>query len=260
MAFRDILVYLDPTPASEDRLRVAIGLAKAHAARLIGVDASSDEAFLGAWGKHALRIEPTFSEAVKTAGLKAEFFGGGDRQGARHPDYLHCVDLMISPRPEGDTRELVRPFVPDQALVASGVPMLVIPQDWKFGPIGEDIVIAWNASREATRAVHDALPLLKKAKKVTIFAFSSSGGGGLRDSSESLAEHLARHGVAAGVSDWTNTGDITAVEALFASLDTQQSDLIVAGAFGHSRAFEGLFGGVSLDLLHQPCLPVLMSH
>ena len=83
---------------------------------------------------------------------------------------------MISPRPEGDARELVRPFVPDQALVASGVPMLVIPQDWKFGPIGEDIVIAWNASRESTRAVHDALPFLKKAKKVTIFAFSSAHG------------------------------------------------------------------------------------
>jgi nucleotide-binding universal stress UspA family protein len=259
MGYRDILVYLDPTPASEDRLRLAIGLAKAHAARLIAVDASSDDAFLGAWSRQALQIEPTFSEAVKTAGLKAEFFGGGDRQGARHPDYLHCVDLMISPRPEGDARELVRPFVPDQALVASGVPMLVIPQDWKFGPVGEDIVIAWNASRESTRAVHDALPFLKKAKKVTIFAFSS-GTSGLRASSESLAEHLSRHGVAAGVSDWTNTGDITAVEALFASLDTQQSDLIVAGAFGHSRTFEGLFGGVSLDLLRQPCLPVLMSH
>jgi nucleotide-binding universal stress UspA family protein len=259
MAYKDILVYLDPTPSSEDRLRVAIGLAKAHAARLIAVDASSDEAFLGLWGKRALQIEPTFSEAVKTAGLKAEFFGGADRQGTRHPDYLHCVDLMISPRPEGDARELVRPFVPDQALVNSGVPMLVIPQDWKFGPLGEDIVIAWNASREATRAVHDALPFLKKARKVTIFAFSS-GPSGLRASSESLAEHLMRHGVTAKVSDWTNTGDITAVEALFASLDTQQSDLIVAGAFGHSRTFEGLFGGVSIDLLHQPSLPVLMSH
>ena len=170
MAYRDILVYLDPTPPSEDRLRVAVGLAKVHAARLIAVDASSDEAFLGMWGKRALEIEPTFGEAVKAAGIEAEFFGGGDRQGTRHPDYLHCVDLMISPRPEGDARELVRPFVPDSALVNSGVPMLVIPQDWKFGPLGEDIVIAWNASREATRAVHDALPLLKTARKVTIFA------------------------------------------------------------------------------------------
>jgi nucleotide-binding universal stress UspA family protein len=259
MAYKDILVYLDPTPSSDDRLRLAIGLAKAHAARLIAIDGSSDDAFLGAWAERAQQIEPSFSEAVKTARIEAEFVGGGDRQGTRHPDYLHCVDLMISPRPEGDARELVRPFVPDQALLNSGVPMLIIPQDWKFGPLGEDIVIAWNASREATRAVHDALPLLKTARKVTIFAFSS-GHSGLRASSDSLAKHLLSHGVTAKVSDWTNTGDMTAVEALFADLDTQRSDLIVAGAFGHSRTFEGLFGGVSIDLMHQPSLPVLMSH
>src|ERR1700722_5299357 len=62
------------------------------------------------------------------------------------------------------------------------------------------------------------------------------------------------------ISDWTNTGDLTAVEALFANLDTQDADLIVAGAFGHSRIYEGLFGGVTLDLMHQQSLPVLMSH
>jgi len=73
--------------------------------------------------------------------------------------------------------------------------------------------------------------------------------------------YLAAHGVKAEhISDWTNTGDLTAVEALFASLDTQDADLIVAGAFGHSRLYEGLFGGVTMDLLHQQSLPVLMSH
>ena len=76
-----------------------------------------------------------------------------------------------------------------------------------------------------------------------------------------LADHLAAHGVKTEhISDWTNTGDLTAVEALFASLDTQDADLIVAGAFGHSRLYEGLFGGVTMDLMHQQSLPVLMSH
>ena len=64
-----------------------------------------------------------------------------------------------------------------------------------------------------------------------------------------LVDHLATHGVVAHISDWTNTGDLTAIEALFASLDTQDADLIVAGAFGHPRLYEGLFGGVSLDLM-----------
>ena len=82
----------------------------------------------------------------------------------------------------------------------------------------------------------------------------------LRAAAKRLIEHLSRHGVTAQISDWTNTGDVTAVEALFASLDTQTADLLVAGAFGHSRVFESLFGSVSLDLLRQPVLPVRVSH
>jgi nucleotide-binding universal stress UspA family protein len=71
---------------------------------------------------------------------------------------------------------------------------------------------------------------------------------------------MLQHGVSAHLADWTDTGDVSALEALFASLDTQDADLIVAGAFGHSRLFESLFGGVSLDLLRQPTAPILMSH
>lgn len=259
MAYKDILVYLDPTPASETRLDVAIGLARTHGARLVGVDASTDEAFLGAWKKSAEQIGPRFEEAVRKADIIGKFVGAGDRKTAPLPDYSHCVDLLVSPRPEGETRGLVRSFVPDQPLLHAGAPMLVLPQDWKPCPIGENIVIAWNASREATRAVHDALPLLRSARKVVIFAFSAARSG-LRASAEMLEDHLLQHGVTARISDWTNTGDISAVEALFASLDTQDADLIVAGAFGHSRIFEGLFGGVSLDLLRQPSLPVFLSH
>src|ERR1700735_1377940 len=94
----------------------------------------------------------------------------------------------------------------------SWAPRLIPPQYWNFGPVGQNIVVAWNASREATRAVHDSMPLLKKAGKVTIFAFSSRRSE-LKASADLLAEHLARHEVTAHVSDWTNTGDISAIEA-----------------------------------------------
>jgi nucleotide-binding universal stress UspA family protein len=137
--------------------------------------------------------------------------------------------------------------------------MLILPQYWKSAPVGENIVIAWNASREANRAVHDAMPLLVKAKKVTIFTFSARESA-LHATSEILADHLLRHGVVAQISNWIDTGELLALEALFASLDTQDADLIVAGAFGHSRLFESLFGGVSLDMMRQPTAPILMSH
>jgi nucleotide-binding universal stress UspA family protein len=258
MAYKDILIYLDPMPGAEDRLRFAAELAQAHLARLVGVDASSDVAFLGVSADRAIQIGDRFAEATRAAGIVGHLVGTEDPKG-HVPDHSHCVDLVVAPRPEGDAKSLVRSFVPDQVLLNSGAPVLVLPQEWKFGPLGQDIVIAWNASREATRAVHDSMPLLKKARKVTIFAFSPARSG-LRSSADLLAEHLLRHGVTAGISDWTNTGDLTAVEALFASLDTQDADLIVAGAFGHSRVYEGLFGGVSLDLMRQQSLPVLMSH
>jgi hypothetical protein len=144
-------------------------------------------------------------------------------------------------------------------LLALGAPMLILPHYWKPSPVGENIVVAWNASREAIRAVHDAMPLLVKAKKVTIFTFSARESA-LHATSEMLSDHLLRHGVVARISDWTDTGDMSALGALFASLDTQDADLIVAGAFGHSRLFESLFGGVSLEMMKQPTAPFFLAH
>jgi nucleotide-binding universal stress UspA family protein len=258
VSYKDILVYLDAGKDASDRLRLAVELAKTHDARLIGVDASDESALVGAWGDRALHIRPAFEAAVKDADVVGHFIGA-DAEPALGSDFAHCVDLIVAPRPEGDARRLVREEVPDRVLIEAGGPILILPQDWAYGPLGKNVVIAWNASREAARAVHDAMPLLKNAHKVTIFSFSSRAHE-FRASAERLADHLARHGVAAHISDWTDTGDVSALEALFASLDTQDADLIVAGAFSHSRLFESLFGGVSLDLLRQPTAPIFMSH
>ncbi len=251
MAYKDILVYLDPSAETAERLRSAINLAKIQgAARLIGVDASTPDAMSAA-------TQDLFEEATRGAAFKAIFIpaekpGEGDA-------FTHCVDLIVGPAPSGKARDVIRQGVLDRSLLESGAPMLILPPDWTGGTVGENVVIAWNAGREALHAVHDAMPLLKKAGKVTVFCFSSRPSD-LRASALMLVQHLESHGVAAHISDWTNTGDLTAVEALFASLDTQDADLIVAGAFGHSRVYEGLFGGVSLDLMRQQSLPVLMSH
>ena len=259
MSFRDILVYLDPSPSCDDRLRAAIAIAKAHGARLTGADATSDAAYEGPSRTRALQVGADFEESARAAGVPYRLTAAGKDRVDLSPDLTHCVDLIIAPQPEGKGRELVMASVPDEALMKAGAPVLILPQAWTLGPIGDHVVIAWNASREATRAVHDAMPFLKAASRVTVFVFSSARSQ-LRAASDALVDHLARHGVNADLSDWTNTGDIGAIDALFASLDTQDADLFVAGAFGHSRAFEGLFGGVSLDLLRQPSIPVLMSH
>jgi nucleotide-binding universal stress UspA family protein len=256
MAYKDILVFLDPTAEAVERTRSAVSLAKAHEARLIGVDISAPPA--GKEAESEAAVTRMFHDATREAAPAAIFVpaekpGEGDL-------FTHCVDLMIAPGPESLAHDAVRRGVLDRALLETGAPMLILPPDWAESPLGDNIVIAWNGGREALRAVHDAMPLLERAKKVTVFAFSSRPSA-LRKSAQMLVDHLAAHGVKAEhISDWTNTGDLTAIEALFASLDTQDADLIVAGAFGHSRLYEGLFGGVSIDLMQQQSLPVLMSH
>ena len=256
MAYKDMLVYLDPTVATVERIRLAVALAKTHGARLIGVDVSAPPA--GQEAETEAAVSRTFSDTTRDSGVTT-VFAPADRSGEIDA-FTYCVDLMIAPGPESLAHGAVRRGALDRALLESGAPMLMLPPEWTPGRVGDNIVIAWNAGREALRAVHDAMPLIERAKKVTVFAFSSRPSA-LRKSAEMLADHLAAHGVKAEhVSDWTNTSDLTAVEALFASLDTQDADLIVAGAFGHSRIYEGLFGGVTLDLMHQQSLPVLMSH
>jgi nucleotide-binding universal stress UspA family protein len=258
MAYKDIMVYLDPTVDSSARLRLAVAMARDHGARLTGAEATADAGFAGAWGETARQVRFQFQAVVKEAGLESRFVAGAEALTVG-VELSHCVDLIVASRSEGEARALIRPEIPDAPLLGSGAPMLLLPPDWKPAPVGESIVVAWNGSREATRAVHDAMPLLVKAKKVTLFSFAPRSGA-KRSSSAALADHLSRHGVTAGISDWIDTRDLSALEALFASLDTQDADLIVSGAFGHSRLFEGLFGSVSRDLLRQPTTPILMSH
>ena len=258
MSYKEILVYLDPTEDCDARLELAIALGRAHGARIVGVDACSDAAYEGRWRDRALVLEETFQAALGKAGLRGAYRGADQWAGPGHP-YAHYVDLIIASEPEFEAKAIVAAGIPEEVLTTSGVPMLLLPYGWKFRAAIDNIVIAWKAGREATRAVHDALPLLRRAKKVTVFTFApeSDAFGAEQDL---LVGHLKEHGVAAGAQSWPGGGGMSAVEALFACLETQDADLIVAGAYGHSRLLEGLFGGVSRDLVRQPSLPVLMSH
>jgi nucleotide-binding universal stress UspA family protein len=257
MAYKDVLVYLDPSPDNDNRLDLAISIARSHGARLTGVDASSDAASAVRWRDRTAAIKDLFEAETKAAGIAARFYGRG--QAGYVVRYAHYADLLIAPQPEFEARDLVVAAVPEDALVRSGVPMLILPYGWQPEPVGQRIVVAWNSSRESTRAIHDAMPILERAQKVTVFEFGS-GTAGLRAEAELIVDHLKAHGINAGAETRSDTADLTVVEALFECLENQEADLIVAGAYGHSRLMEGLFGGASYDLLHQPSLPVLLSH
>ncbi len=110
MAYKDILVYLDPTGDAHNRLRLALDMALAHGARLTGVDASAPAALVGPWGDRALHVGPEFEAALKAAGVVGRFVAAGAAASAA--GLSHCVDLIIAPRPEGETRAPSRSTTP----------------------------------------------------------------------------------------------------------------------------------------------------
>ena len=146
-------------------------------------------------------------------------------------------------------------------VMTSGRPVLAIPFAGEFPTIGERVLVAWNASREAARALNDALPLLLGAKHVTVLAINPQRGlGGQGDvPAADIAQHLARHGMKAEAAH-TVAKDIADGEALLSYAADIGADLIVAGAYGHSRARELVFGGVTRTLIVEMTAPVLMSH
>lgn len=138
-----------------------------------------------------------------------------------------------------------------------GRPIMVLPAGALPGQIGQRILIGWNASREASRAVHDALPLLQTAKMVTVLCVGTGQDYGLHG--ERLVKHLGRHGIAAELILRPGS-DADAGEILLAEAERLATDLIVMGAYGHVRWREVVFGGATEMMLEMARLPVLFSH
>ncbi|OWV99799.1 universal stress protein UspA [Rhizobium sp. R693] len=260
MAYRDIVVYLDVGEDCAARVRTAIDVAVKHHARLIGVDVSTREALEGESRDLARAIEAEFAAAVRKAGLDFQYHAARPEARTAEQLFSHCADLLVTTQPHPDHRHLSNPAIPKEILTTAGVPMLVLPTGWTGQKaIGEHVVIAWNFSRESTRAVHDSMPILKAASKVFLFVFASN----YRDTNQDVQEikaHLEHHGVEVVLAGWRNTGENDFTSALFAGLDRENADLIVCGAYGHSPLFEDMFGGATRDLLKNISMPVLMSH
>ena len=149
----------------------------------------------------------------------------------------------------------------DSVLLSVGRPVLLVPYAGEASAVGRNVLVCWNASREASRAVTDALPLLKGAQKVTILSIDgrqSSAGHGESPGAD-VALYLARHGVNAVVAQ-TPSGSVDAGSVILSRAFDIGADLIVMGAYGHSRAREIVMGGATRTVLQSMTVPVLMSH
>jgi nucleotide-binding universal stress UspA family protein len=276
MGLKDLLVHVDNDPACGSRLDVAATLAAKHGAHLTGLHAMGWPRLPGfvevelppnfleeqrrQLEQRARQAEERFQERAHRHGVRGEWrVDSGDVVGtlklhARYADLTivgQGLDLQDAPY------DLA--FLPEELALGVGRPVLIVPRYGTFETVGEHVMIAWNGSREATRAVHDAMPLLVRATKVTVLSIDPEGEAGPRVPSADIALHLARHGVAAEA-DWTPGLDIAVGDILLSRAADVGADLMVMGAYGHSRVRETVLGGATRHVLRQMTVPVLMSH
>ena len=169
------------------------------------------------------------------------------------------ADLVIASQPGPGLDETgTAPDVHRSLALATGRPVLLVPYAGRFAEVGKNILIAWNASRESARAVADGLPLLRKADSVRVVVFNPGPEHGEEPGAD-IALNLARHGVKVSVATRINK-DVGIGELIVSYAADTGADLIVMGAYGHSRIRELVLGGATRTLLESMTVPVIMSH
>lgn len=176
------------------------------------------------------------------------------------PDWLareaRLRDLTIVPAvPEDDT---YRSYV-ESIIFGSGRPVLVLPARTAPELAPDRIVVAWDGSRAASRAVADALPLLERAGDIQVLTVLKEKELGSTSPAQELAESLKRRGIVAGAESFDAAGQKIG-DILIAELATRQADLLIMGAYGHSRLREFILGGATRSMLADPPVPLLLSH
>jgi nucleotide-binding universal stress UspA family protein len=281
MALKDILVHLDTGTRTNARLATAATLARRHGARLTGlfvVSLPQSAYFYGGAVPYASAgvdlvsqtraeliaaakpVEAHFREFLAREGLEGEWRINDGRTPQVVSLHARYSDLTVLGQPN-DAETDSSDDVVVTTLMSAGRPLLIVPYVGDYTKTGDRILVAWNASREATRAVADAMPLLQAASHVTVLAINPRHGihGHGDVPAADIALHLARHGVKAEAAH-TISGNIPDGETLLSYAADVSADMIVAGGYGHSRARELVFGGVTQTLLREMTVPVLLSH
>lgn len=278
MPYKTILVHVDDSAHADGRIGAAIKFALADDAHLIGVALTglSRFAYYGTEGTSAipqcdlatafgqvkqrnLASLARFETLAASAGVRSfekrlldDDQAGGLALQARYADLV-----VLSQTDRDDPVARVISDVPEYVLLNGGRPVLIIPYAGAFRTIGTNVLVAWDGSIEATRAIFNALPALTRAKKVVLAALNPEHVAG-RDPGADVGLYLARHGIECEViarRSAIGVGD----EILSLAADLQ-SDLIVMGGYGHTRLHELLLGGVTATALESMTAPVLMSH
>lgn len=279
MAYKTILVHVDLSHESEQRIRIAASLALAQDAHLVGaamtglsrfavdsLQASSPDTMIAT---HQALLHQRANQALDQFDAIAQMAGvtsferrvvDDDAAAGMTVQARYCDLVVISQADPDEPAPATMSDFPEYVILNCGRPVLTIPYAGRFDRVGKRILVAWNASREATRALTAALPLLQQATLVEVAAINPDqdlGAHGEQPGAD-IAVYLARHGVK--VTSLQENSEIDSGNALLSLAADRSSDLLVMGAYGHSRFREVLLGGATRTVLESMTLPVLFAH
>lgn len=274
MTYKTILVHVDHTPQSAERIAIAASIALAENAHLIGTAMTGISRFV--YEEHSILLASRIEELCERANQSLVEFdaiakqmgvpsfekrlinddaAGGLVLQARYSDLV-----VVSQNNFSEFDPSLVSDLPEYVTLHSVRPVLIVPHAGPADFTGNRILVAWDGSMEATRAITNAIPFLKRAKSVTVALFNPSAQLDVHGElpGTDIGLYLARHGIAIEVLQQETEADIGS--ALIKLASDHGYDLIVMGAYGHSRFREIMLGGVTRTVLGQMSVPILMSH
>ena len=278
MPYKTILVHLNDKRRAEALLEPAVRLASKHNGHLIGMHAYSMMpappiplpyrgkvlgSMVAAERQETEEIAAIFARMTANQPFVAEWRAVKVPHVDLAPtvmDHGRATDLIIAGQtdPDWDLSSLLD--FPERLALESGRPVLVVPYIGRYPEIGRNVVVAWKPGREAARAAFDALPLLLGAEKIHILEIKERGDERPALAPDtSIAAALARHGIKPSVHTSAPT-DIGVGDEILSRLADLGADLLVMGAYGHSRMRELVFGGVTRSISRHMTVPTLFSH
>lgn len=212
---------------------------------------------------HAADVKAKFEKLLSTEGLRGEWRQVQSASTVIAETVIEegkMADLVIVPQSRSDGESSIEAEFTEEVVMGCGRPVLIIPSYGNFEDFGKSVLVAWNGTRESSRAVFDSMPFLKGADKVDVSWLNpDKEEEGIDLPGAEIATVLARHDIKVLV-EAIPTGGLAAGEALLSHASDIGADMLVMGAYGHSRMREFVFGGATRTILESMTVPVLMSH
>jgi len=271
---KDITVTLDASEHNDQRLDAAVDLADKFNAHLTGIyyERVIDYSLYGDSISGILIEGLSKQQDLEKSAMKSRFDTRTTHRQSKtsyrvesRPTsdsvsvHARLSDLVVTGQRNPDSHFIDPNTEPEHLIMGTGRPVLVIPYIGYPARMGETVIVAWDQSRESARAIADALPLLKAAKQVHVFQVVKRS---VKDSemvTADMAEHLARHDINVNTQA-TVRNEVPVAETMLSKVSDLGADLIVMGAYGHSRLREYTLGGVTRTMLQSMTVPVLMTH